>query len=326
MFALKNRNIVKARPGNYSRGITVSLLVVLIIVLFSGEQLNSIYLVLLWTLVALTMGSFIVWISLVSGVGRYGVFIDPNRLKYSLSRFQVVIWTLIILSAYGTTLIARLADSRVNSNNYEAVSTTGEDKTVGNVGIPAEVLALLGISLASALISPSINNIKGRFTNASDHREESKEGTEDQSVQSSSVKVKAKYSNVLRLTQPAEEDISNIGALQVNKHISQANFVDIFRGEEVKNYMALDFSKIQQFLITLFMILMYIHRLYMWFNAPGQSISDLTVLPNLPENTLEIVGISHAYYIGNKAFVQSTPAINQTEDTGEDLPGDSGMS
>jgi hypothetical protein len=76
-----------------------------------------------------------------------GVLID-NRRKMSLSRFQAVLWTLLILSAF---LAAALTNIPLVNNPTDALS----------IRIPPELLAILGISVISlAGASLILNNKK----------------------------------------------------------------------------------------------------------------------------------------------------------------------
>jgi hypothetical protein len=73
-----------------------------------------------------------------------GILID-ERNRMSLSRFQIVIWTLIILSAYFTVVAARIS--------------AGEDDPLA-VAIDPSLWALLGISSTSLVGTPLILDSK----------------------------------------------------------------------------------------------------------------------------------------------------------------------
>lgn len=75
----------------------------------------------------------------------WGCLID-SRNKMSLSRFQLLIWTLIVLSAYLTAVF-------INFSNTENLDPL-------NVEIPKEMWVLMGISTASLLGTPLIHNAK----------------------------------------------------------------------------------------------------------------------------------------------------------------------
>lgn len=107
-----------------------------------------------------------------------GILID-ERNQMSLSRFQMVVWMLIILSAYLTIALSRITAGLLGgeiSSITDALS----------VGIPQELWVLLGISTVSLVGSPLIlsekKNKKGKFFIAKDiaiAEDESKAKTKD---------------------------------------------------------------------------------------------------------------------------------------------------
>lgn len=70
-----------------------------------------------------------------------GIFID-DRLRYSLTHFQIVLWALVWLSLFAAIFLAGLLDG----NPADALSIT----------IPPEILALAGISGGSAVLTTAI--------------------------------------------------------------------------------------------------------------------------------------------------------------------------
>lgn len=81
-----------------------------------------------------------VWIGRSLGRGYAGILID-NRGRYSLTQFQVVLWTLLVLS-----LLAGLFFARVFARVPDAL---GFD-------IPTELLIVMGISLGGGAIASTI--------------------------------------------------------------------------------------------------------------------------------------------------------------------------
>lgn len=69
-----------------------------------------------------------------------GVLID-SRGRYSLTHFQIVVWTLVILSAYLADLISSGLD-------------------ISRLEISPELLALMGISTGSAVLSTGVKAVK----------------------------------------------------------------------------------------------------------------------------------------------------------------------
>lgn len=83
--------------------------------------------------------------------GRWSGLLIDERKKISLSRFQTILWGILILSAF---LAAALTNLRIDmfNNPIDAVS----------ISIPVELLALLGISATSSIGAPLILNVKSR--------------------------------------------------------------------------------------------------------------------------------------------------------------------
>ena len=74
----------------------------------------------------------------------FGILVD-NRLRYSLSQLQLVIWTIVILSFLSGLFITRLI---------------GGVESPLNIKIPNEVLIIMGISIGSAVSAGAIKASK----------------------------------------------------------------------------------------------------------------------------------------------------------------------
>jgi hypothetical protein len=83
-----------------------------------------------------------------------GILID-SRFKMSLSRFQIMLWTIMVFSAIAVIALARAADMLPKINeNIEKLSQAL------NIAFPGELLAVLGISTASLAIASLIKSNK----------------------------------------------------------------------------------------------------------------------------------------------------------------------
>src|SRR5579883_1615258 len=78
-----------------------------------------------------------------------GALID-NRNRISLSRFQMLLWTILILSAY---LAATLANMKVIPNLTEAIN-------LFSVSVPSGLWLLMGIATTSLVTAPLILSTK----------------------------------------------------------------------------------------------------------------------------------------------------------------------
>lgn len=198
----------------------------------------------------------------VTGVWK-GAFVD-ERLKMSLSRLQMFVWTILVISAFGTMAIARLYSHEID--NASAM----------DIGVPETIWALLGISTTSLIGSPLIKSAK-----------------KNEPPKDPKIKVEAQGKDTTEVTWE--------GQIVKNRSIDDATFADLFRGENVENFMLLDMAKIQMFFFTFLLVLAY-----------GASVgaalqdSELASLPDVGAGMLPLLGISHAGYLASK--IVSTPA------------------
>jgi hypothetical protein len=94
-----------------------------------------------WGLSVLPLLLLAVWLGRFLGRGYAGILID-NRGRYSLTQFQLVLWTLLVLSLLSGLFFAR------------AFSGVVQDAL--DFAIPTELLIVMGISLAGGAISSTI--------------------------------------------------------------------------------------------------------------------------------------------------------------------------
>ena len=94
-----------------------------------------------WWLVSLVvLVALAVWIGRQTGQGYLGILID-GRGRYSLTHFQIVLWTIVILSSALGVLISK-----------------GFDPT--NFGLSPQLLGLMGISAGSAVLATGVKATK----------------------------------------------------------------------------------------------------------------------------------------------------------------------
>ena len=110
-----------------------------------------------WGISAAVMLLLAAWLGAAIRRGFFGILID-DRGRYSLSRLQLVLWTLVALSLIAGVFITRLLD--------------GSPENALEFTIPGELLAVLGISAGSTVTSTVIktneNNENPRKVAASD--------------------------------------------------------------------------------------------------------------------------------------------------------------
>lgn len=210
----------------------------------------------------------------ISGLAR-GVFVD-ERNKVSLSRFQAVLWTVLVLAGYLAAALANIRDGAPNPLS---------------IAIPAELWIVMGISATSLVGSPLIKSVK-----------ESRRADPIQAAEtfhqagrlSPAAHPKAEG---LVLKDPSNQELLAVGQIAHNPTPQESNWSDIFRGEETSNEANLDLGKVQMFYFTVILVLAY-------GVAVGQVLAGdgpFGEFPTLDEGMITLLGISHAAYLVNKA-------------------------
>lgn len=188
-----------------------------------------------------------------------GVLID-NRNRVSLSKFQVTLWTLIVLSAVASAAA------------YKAIAQGAV--TALDINIPEHLLLAMGISGASFAGTPLILKSKAE------------ESGSDEALR--------------RTAEKLSTDLSSIwptGRVFGRTNAAAASWADMFRGDETSNAATPDLGKIQQFFISIGLIMMYAAMLWAQF-ANGTILAEF---PQLSAEFVGLMGISHATYLAYKA-------------------------
>lgn len=229
-------------------GISILIVIFILVSRFFDNQTS-------WLIMAGLMVAFAAVIGKTINGRWTGILID-ERNKMSLSRFQIVIWTLIIVSAYFA-----IASARISAGVADPLA----------IGIQWQLWALLGISATSLVGTPLIIDDKKKK------------------------EVKA-YEDTLF------QDPNRVGIVATNPNVSDAEFANIFKGEEVGNRDQVDISKVQMFFFTIISALSYVVTLFYMLDT----IDVPPSLPVLPDGLIALLTISHGAYLTNKT-VDHTP-------------------
>jgi hypothetical protein len=170
---------------------------------------------------------------------RRGILID-RRNMLSLSKLQMAAWTILVISGY-MAFAAYYMEHEINNPL--------------DIGVPATLWALMGISTASLIGSPLIKNDNFGAT-----LKEGKNETEKS----------------LKIDKDPTKDI--VGSEVVNKCPMGSTFSDLFRGEEVGNYLQPDLSKVQMFLFTFIVWIAYALLIYQLINDLPANTSHLRAI------------------------------------------------
>jgi hypothetical protein len=203
-----------------------------------------------------------------------GILIS-NRNLMSLSRLQVVCWSLIIFSGYIVVVMQRL--HHLPTQDPLAIT------------IDPKLWAVLGISFASFVGTPLILNTKTLDTPSA------------KSIQSASLVLKEPSSEI---KQNAE------GKLYSNPSPEDARFSDIFQGDEIGNTAYVDLSKVQMFILTALLMAAYCSDMWHMLDKTqlGTEFQNLNHLPPLTANMLQLLALSHAGYLSFKAVSHTDTA------------------
>jgi hypothetical protein len=219
-----------------------------------------------WLTILLLMALF----ALIAGHGVTGTWLGvltDTRNKVSLSRLQMTLWTVLILSGFLTAVLANLS-----AGVLEPLAIT----------VPPELWLLMGISTASMVGSPLILSVKR-------HRPSNEED-------------KQQALNKLARRDVDPSQVNFRGQLVENRSIDAARIADLFQGSETGNVGLLDMGKLQMFFFTLVLLFAYGTALAGAFSS-GETVS---ALPALDGGMLALLGISHAGYLVNKALPHSS--------------------
>jgi hypothetical protein len=228
-----------------------------------------------WLFPAVTlMNGRIIWIlemllllvfALIAGKATTGVWravlIDANN-KISLSRLQMFIWTILLLSGYVTAVLLNIR---------------GKHSDPLSIALAPTLWGLMGISTASLVGSPLIKNAK--------------------KDQPTNQRAKAETVRLLQSQGVNETSIKAEGQLLVKENPDNASWTDLFKGEEVGNAAHLDLGKIQMFYFTLIIWFAYATSLASSFNP----MAKIVEFPQVSEGMVALLAISHAGYLTNLA-------------------------
>lgn len=195
----------------------------------------------------------------ITGVWR-GILID-NRNRMSLSRLQILAWTLVILSALVTSVLANV---RLGSD------------TPMEVAIPQQLWILMGISAAAAFGAPALLGNKRPKLADPEERRRTAEALMEQGNAA-----------------PLEEDPSIVLR---NPSIRDARWSELLKGDESGNAATVDLGKLQMFLFTFILVCGYGAALYAMFRQ-GEFV---TSLPAVEDGMNVLLGISQTGYLASK--------------------------
>jgi len=223
-----------------------------------------------WFVIALLMVLYFLFLGRWISGRPLGVLVNERNLM-SLSRFQMVSWTVLLLSAFFAIVLKRLS---VLSSNPAASPL--------NVSMDPRLWALMGISATSLVGTPLLLSAKAS--------------------QAPAPNAVAKAAQALN--EPAADIQANSqGTLYSNAHISDAAVTDMFQGDEIGNTAYVDVSKVQMFYVTVVAIVAYSYALYSVISHiyPQEGFA----MPVPSSALVALLGISNAAYLTSKTTQHS---------------------
>lgn len=241
---------------------TVGLLLMTILIFVLGYSVDVIHRIGLWwaVMALLTLSAVLIGQGITGQL--MGILID-SRNKMSLSRLQLAMWTVLIVSAFVVLFFWRL-------------KAKGAGPAL-DFSIPGEIWGLLGISSASLAGSSLIKtNKKNQTPNLTEETE-----------------------TVRKMEAQGQDPSTQLvtGRTVLNEMPQQASWADLFRGEESGNASTVSLGKVQMFYFTIVAVMSYAYAIAQMFGL--QTLAD--AFPAVSSGLLGLLGISHAGYLAEKA-------------------------
>lgn len=259
----------------WQRWHTLSLLVIIVGVLLGGWLIARASPLWAWIAVMILLTAFLS----IAGRGVtgfwWGALIDDRNMM-SLSRLQIVLWMIVVLSGFLAAAMANIA------------AATGQPPLT--IQVPQQLWLLMGISTASLVASPLIRSAK-------------RAGVPSRQQAEAGFRAMAQQRGIA--VERASEFVTARGFEVVNREPEQADWPDLVKGEEVGNFTYLDLGKVQNLFFTLVLIIAYAVAL-------GARLADggfIESLPPLDTGMVTLLGISHAGYLIYKAVPHSQRGI-----------------
>ncbi|MDM4769053.1 hypothetical protein [Solimonas sp. SE-A11] len=202
-----------------------------------------------------------------------GVLIDRDN-RISLSRLQLIVWTLLLLSALQAVGIFNIP-----------ACLTGDMRGPVDVRIPSEIWVLLGLGSFTAVAAPTI---KQRYRSHS-----LQHGTLADAI---AVHVKTG----LRLQTQGSFD----GRVYRNATPADARWLNLVMGD-YEGAAYIDISKVQHLVLTLLLVLIYALALNQLLDKPLPYREAISQFPEISSGFLSLLGISHAAYLADKSGGQT---------------------
>ena len=191
-----------------------------------------------------------------------GIFIDKEN-RISLSRFQLVLWTVLLVSAL---LTAGLINAMPPAETQPLA-----------IEIPKEIWGLLGLGVFTAVAAPAIKSV------------------ERTGIPAPKATGTPEASKVLMARQGLTDEPEYVGRVLVKQTSRDARWIDMIYGD-YEGAATVDMSKLQQLVFTLLLVAAY--AMALWAKMLGTTAIHL--FPAIDAGFLALLGISHTAYLADK--------------------------
>ncbi|MCW5880574.1 MAG: hypothetical protein KIS91_06540 [Anaerolineae bacterium] len=241
-----------------------------------------------WWIVAVLLIAFV----LILGhgiVGRPLGALIGARNRMSLSRLQLIAWTILVLSAWLTAALWNLANGVADPLK---------------IALPTELWLLLGISATAMVGTPLVLSTK--MSRPPDAEQAMGQVQLAAARRGRAVAtVDGEMGATMATSMMQDMGLTHRGLVVANVSSHDASLADLFMGDEVGNFAEVDLSKVQMFFFTVMIILAYAAALASMFMAARPA--GIVAFPALNESVVALLGISQAGYLTYKAVPHTAP-------------------
>jgi hypothetical protein len=202
-----------------------------------------------------------------------GIFIDRDN-RISLSRFQLILWTVVLVSAVMSVGLA-------NAMPPSAADPLG-------IEIPPQIWGLLGLGAFTAVAAPAIEDNKKKELSV---------------LGQTSLD---RTTGGLKARQGLDEEPMFVGRMLVKATARDARWIDLIMGD-MEGSEHVDVSKLQQLAFTLVLVVVYSMALWSIIQGstqPGGSPA-ISKFPEVGDGFLALLTISHAAYLADKQIAST---------------------
>lgn len=269
---------------HWKRWHSLGLLLLLLVIAASGVLVPLEKTIVAWGINIMALALF----GMVAGDGLTGNFwlgwLINEQNRMSLSRLQMALWTVVVLSAFLTAALVNIKAGYAG----QALSIT----------IPQELWLVMGISTTSLVASPLIL-AKKKERPASVALINQPEGIVPPGMGGTDSVAEGVEESTRPHPALAAANVLVEGQLVANISPRQAGIYDLVSGEEVGNFNILDLTRLQNLLFTLIIVGAYAASLGAMLKTAQ---APITQFPEIGAGSLALLAISHAGYLTGKAI------------------------